>query len=336
MRHALAILSLLVALGLSLSAKAQTPGPGLPIGELAKGSIQPVPEGDLVISVAEGGINGMGGQTRVGGLPGFLMSMGEGPGFNVQGSNKYHLDRWGAIFLPGNLVYTLDTGGDWGDNFRFIGFGKGIKNDFPHGTVFYSEPVPWGPGADMVYDVTLRREAFPAGSMTPWYRHSGPVFGLFESGSWENRQANGVTIRTPAPGYYVQSAGGINQIAQVDANGGYELLVEFSPPGEPATVTEPVPSDRTPTETLSATPLPGLSPEATLVPPLPTWTPVASSAQTDIQPTSISDTSASPALITPTDKGAGAVLDWWVGWVILVLAIGFVFAGLFLFIRRRR
>src|SRR3954447_9287750 len=105
MKHALILVCLFLCLALSFSVAAQVPDTGLHTGELASGSIQPVPGGELVIGVADGGIEGMGGKTVISGPPGFLISMGEGPGFNVEGRD--HLGRWGAVFLPGNVKYTL-------------------------------------------------------------------------------------------------------------------------------------------------------------------------------------------------------------------------------------
>jgi len=66
MKTLLAVICLVFALALSFSVTALTQDTELPTGELARGTIQPVPQGPLVIGVVDGGIDEMVGTTVIG------------------------------------------------------------------------------------------------------------------------------------------------------------------------------------------------------------------------------------------------------------------------------
>lgn len=211
----------------------------LPTGDLVTGRIDPVPEGDLVVSVARLSVDGMGGEVQLNGPPGFLIDLfGDA---RVEGGP---LTRGrGATFLPGGTTYTIQTIADYPAYFLFIGLGS--SGDLEN-ALYETKPISWGPEQGKIYDVSLSREKFAAGAATSWQYNTGPAFGILEGGDWENRQASGITERIQTPGYYLQPSNSTHQLAQV-GSGGYVFLVQLYPHGQPAIVEGTGVAESTPT-----------------------------------------------------------------------------------------
>jgi hypothetical protein len=229
----LLLLSLAGVLLISLPVSAKIDN--LPTGELVTGRIDHVPEGTLVVSVNSIAVSGMGGEAHFNGPSGFLITLsGEA---EVTGGPL--IRGRGAIFLQGGKDYNIRTTVDWPANFLFIGLGRVSEIDDAKpsaiaDTLYETKPLPWGPGQGKVYDVSINRERFSTGGATPWHYHTGPAFGILDGGDWENRQATGITERIQMPGYYLQPAGPIHQLAQV-GDGGIAYIIQFYPPGQPKT-----------------------------------------------------------------------------------------------------
>nr|MDQ2806031.1 hypothetical protein [Chloroflexota bacterium] len=196
-----------------------------PTGQIAQGHVEPVPTGELVVGVRDVTL-AAGAGTEVGGPFGFLVD--EDGLLDVAGlSQATRLKLGQSVFLPAGS-YHVSNPSPIPVRFRFIGTGsRGAVT----GTAYEMEPLPWGPGAGLAYDVSLNREPFSGGSATGWHLHTGPAFGVLDGGTWENRQAAGPVRRIPTPGYYIQPAGPIHQLAQV-GSGGMALIVQFWPPGQ--------------------------------------------------------------------------------------------------------
>lgn len=229
--------ALLCALPISSSARAQTSA--VTTGELVTGRIEPVPEGALVVSVKPISVNGQGGEAQLSGPPGFLVALSG----DASISGGQIVRGKGASFLPTGSTYTLKTSADSPATFLFIGLGKSGDVEDP---LYETKPLPWGPGQGKAYDVSINREKFSGGGATPWHYHTGPAFGILEGGDWENRQATGITERIQMPGYYLQPAGPIHQLAQI-GDGGYTYIVQFYPPGQSKTGGGPGVGASTPT-----------------------------------------------------------------------------------------
>ncbi len=230
---ALLLIALVSALLVILPANALTDTS--PTGELVTGRIDPVPNGAMVVSINTIAVSGMGGETHFNGPPGFLVTLsGEAA---VTGGPM--IRGRGATFLQGGIDYNIRTTVDLPASFLFIGLGRvgeidDAKPDTIADTLYETEPLPWGPGQGKVYDVSINRERFSAGGATPWHYHTGPAFGILDGGDWENRQATGITERIQMPGYYLQPAGPIHQLAQI-GDGGIAYIIQFYPPGQPKT-----------------------------------------------------------------------------------------------------
>ncbi len=196
-----------------------------PTGQIAQGHVDAVPTGDLIVGVRDETL-AAGGGTDVGGPFGFLVD--EDGLLDVGGLPQAKRLKLGqAVFLPVG-TYHISNPSPSTVRFRFIGTGS---HDAVRGAAYEMEPLPWGPGAGAAYDVSLNREPFSGGSATGWHLHTGPAFGVLDGGTWENRQAAGATRRIPTPGYYIQPAGPVHQLAQV-GSGGTALIVQFWPPGQ--------------------------------------------------------------------------------------------------------
>lgn len=272
-----------------IPAGAQTPT--LPTGELVRGRVEPVPEGALVATINNIVVSGMGGEAHFSGPPGFLITMsGEAA---VTGGPL--IRGRGAIFLQGGISYSIRTTVDWPAEFLFIGLGRvdeidDAKPSNVADTLYETRPLPWGPGQGKAYDVSINREKFSGGGATPWHNHTGPAFGILDGGDWENRQATGSTERIQTPGYYLQPAGPVHQLAQV-GEGGYTYIVQFFPPGQPKTGGGPGVAAGTPTVVVAVeTPIASaagrnlLFPDSSFIEPTPTTVAPAVSATSHLQP----------------------------------------------------
>lgn len=289
----------------------------LPTGTLARGEIDPVPGGDLYVGVLDE-IIPPGSWTTVGGPPAFLLNGDEK--LSVEGAPGVgELEAGKATFLQGGKQFRLNNPGETPARFRFVGLGA--KGEVV-GAHYEMEPVPWGPGSGKSYYVTLDRSRFPGNSATPWHYHTGPAFGILDDGAaWENRQVDGSTRRIPTPGYYTQPAMEVHQLAQV-GTGGYALIFQFAPTGQPLTGGGPARNDATPTVLAQATAIPATDGK-------PLGTPTAS------PPTVQPDVTASPT-VAPTSQRTDAPPDqanWGVfaavGAILLLGGVGF------LWVRRR-
>jgi|GEM_PF-5775463 len=231
MRIFTAILLLLIVLSsapVRSLAQAQDP----PTGTLAEGRIDPVPGGNLHVGVLDTTLAPR-ASIEVGGPPAFIVN--EEHEIEVdglpQGSKK--LSAGAAAFLPGGKMYKVINGGSGPARFRFVGMGG--KQGEVKDARYDMEPMLWGPCEGKACGVSLSRSFFSGGGATPWHYHNGPAFGILDAGdAWENRQADGDTRRIPAPGYYIQQPLKVHQLAQVGA-GGYALIFQFAPPGQPLT-----------------------------------------------------------------------------------------------------
>ncbi len=223
----------------------------LPTGTLARGTIDPVPSGNLYVGVVDETLP-VGGWTTVGGPPGFLLAGDET--LKLEGvPGVTDLKRGTAAFLPRNEGYRLTNLSTKPARFRFVGLGAEGEVKGAH---YETEPMPWGPGSDKSYYVTLDRGRFPGNSSTPWHFHTGPAFGILDDGdAWENRQVDGTTRSIPAPGYYIQPAEKDHQLSQV-GRGGYALIFQFAPTGQSLTGGGPARGDKTPTVLTQATAIP--------------------------------------------------------------------------------
>ncbi|MDQ6693238.1 MAG: hypothetical protein M3014_02280 [Chloroflexota bacterium] len=205
----------------------------LPNGTLAKGHIEPVANGSLYVGVLDRTL-APGEAVTLNGPPGFLLA--ENGTIKLQGKLQDlpwppSVQQGTAVFLQGNVAYQVSNDTTAPVRYRFLGLGA-------HGAVadatYEMLPIPWGPGAGKAYDVQIDRSSFPGGTATAWHYHTGPAFGVLDSGTWENRQVDGGTLLIPTPGYYVQPANKLHQLAQV-GSGGTVLIIQFSPPGQPLT-----------------------------------------------------------------------------------------------------
>ena len=196
-----------------------------PTGQIAQGHVEPVPTGELVVGVRDETL-AAGAGTEVGGPFGFLVD--EDGLLDVAGlPQPTRLKLGQSVFLPAGS-YHVSNPSPIPVRFRFIGTGS---RGAVAGAAYEMEPLPWGPGAGLAYDVSLNREPFGPNSATPWHLHTGPAFGVLDGGTWENRQAAGPVRRIPTPGYYIQLSGPVHQLAQV-GSGGTALIVQFWPPGQ--------------------------------------------------------------------------------------------------------
>ena len=297
---------LLIMLLLAATFVASVPGHAAPVatprsGQLARGHIEPVPPGDLYVSVYEMLLQP--GQTgRVAGVAAFLVTMSNTVTIEDGGTPKL-LPEGEAVFTAGTPAIVVSNKSDAPAMYRVIGMGG--QTALP-GARFVSEPLPWGPAS--AYDVTLDRGEFGAGGATPWHYHTGPAFGVLEGGTWENRQADGPVTRIPAPGYYLQPHDRVHQLAQV-GTGGYAHIVQFFPPGQPQTGGGPgLPDGQAPGPIQVATAVPPqLQTPAPIVPTLPATTPPtllptlsAPTLPATLPPTIPSAPSAAPTLALAT------------------------------------
>lgn len=226
----------------------------LTTGTLASGRIEPVPRGALIVGVINTELAPE-ASFEIAGPPGFLVA--EGSALALSGlPGKDRVERGASLFLPGGTAYKVRNDTSAPARFRFIGLGERGELQGAH---YEMEPLPWGPGAGAAYDVSIDRGAFSANSATPWHYHTGPAFGVLEGGTWENRQVDGDTRRIPTPGYYIQPADLVHQLAQV-GGGGVALIVQFSPPGKPKTGGGPARAENTPIALRVATPIPARLP----------------------------------------------------------------------------
>jgi hypothetical protein len=231
----------------------------LPTGTIAEGRIDPVPGGNLHVGVLDATLAPR-ASTEVGGPPAFIVN--EEHEIEVdglpQGSKK--LGAGAAAFLPGGKTYRVINGGSETTRFRFVGMGQQGEVKGAH---YEMEPMFWGPCEGKACGVSLSRSFFSGGGATPWHYHNGPAFGILDAGDvWENRQADGDTRRIPAPGYYVQQPLKVHQLAQVGA-GGYALIFQFAPPGQPLTGGGAALAPGTPTVLTLATALSTPQPQTT-------------------------------------------------------------------------
>ena len=220
---------------------AQTEDP--PTGTIADGRIDPVPQGNLYVGVLDATL-APGASTDVGGPPAFIINEQHEieVGGIAEGSER--LAPGAAAFLPAGKTYRVANQGSGPARFRFVGMGKqGEVKD----ARYEMEPMAWGPCEVKACGVSLSRSFFSGGGATPWHYHNGPAFGILDAGeAWENRQAEGDTLRIPAPGYYIQQPLKVHQLAQV-GTGGYALIFQFAPQGQPLTGGGAAIGPRTPT-----------------------------------------------------------------------------------------
>ena len=289
----LLLTSILITTASAYTTQACPALPDMPMGTLARGDISPVPTGDLYVGVLDGTL-AVGGVTDVGGPPAFLLNGDEALGLEgVAGIGE--VKPGAAAFLQRGKQYRLTNRGEKPARFRFVGLGT--KGEVK-GAHYDMEPMPWGPGAGKSYYVTLDRSYFSPNSATPWHYHTGPAFGILDDGTWENRQTTGDTRLIPTPGYYIQPASAVHQLAQV-GKGGYALIFQFAPNGQGLTGGGAGRGEKTPTIFTKATsiaranttPIDGMS----IAPPTPAATvtlpqPVAAPTVPSTSPSNRADT----------------------------------------------
>lgn len=234
--RAIGILAAILFL-LAASSSAQSPAAILsqtqdpPTGTIADGRIDPVPQGNLYVGVLDATL-APGASIDAGGPPAFIINEQHEIEVGGLAEGSKRLAPGAAAFLSAGKTYKVANRGSEPARFRFVGMGKRGEVKGAH---YEMRPMTWGPCEGKACGVSLSRSFFSGGGATPWHYHNGPAFGILDAGeAWENRQAEGDTLRIPAPGYYVQQPLKVHQLAQV-GTGGYALIFQFAPQGQPLT-----------------------------------------------------------------------------------------------------
>ncbi len=272
-----AILTLLTALSSTHSptaSLAQTQNPTT--GTIADGRVDPPPPGNLYVGVLDATL-APGASADVGGPPAFIISEQHEIEIGGIAEGSKRLAPGAAAFLSAGKTYKVANRGGEPARFRFVGMGKQGEVKGAH---YEMEPLRWGPCEGKPCGVSLSRSFFSGGGATPWHYHNGPAFGILDAGgAWENRQAEGATLRISTPGYYVQQPLKVHQLAQV-GTGGYALIFQFAPQGQPLTGGGAAVGPGTPTMLSLATAISSPILAASAIQAAPTGTPARTSLTT--------------------------------------------------------